>query len=121
MLIGIAGAGALMVAVGWVVAQGVRRWLAARRQRWALECLDKLQVDLQRHYGEICAHVAAHQAGSPGRDELAWTLDQVEQVLQRRRQQEREPAKAPFVPRAQGIAVGVLAAAGTGMLLLSAL
>ncbi|MEX5235106.1 hypothetical protein [Kocuria arenosa] len=110
-----------MMATGWFAAQGVRRWLAARRRRWALQCLDGLQVDLRRHYGEICAHVAAHRARAPGREELAWALDQVEQVLQRRRQQEREPAKAPFVPRTQRIAVGLLAATGAGMLVLSAL
>lgn len=121
MLIGIVGAGALLIATGWFAAQGVRRWLAARRQRWALQCLDGLQVDLQRHYTQICAHVAAHPVGAPGREELAWALDQVEQVLQRRRQQEREPTKAPFIPHTQGVAVGLLAAAGAGMLLLSAL
>ncbi|MFE7630566.1 hypothetical protein [Kocuria sp. NPDC057446] len=110
-----------MIAAGWLAAQGVRRWLAAHRQRWALQCLDGLQVDLQRHYTEICAHVAAHRVGAPGRDELAWALDQVEQVLQRRRQQEREPAKAPFIPHAQGVTVALLAAAGTGMLILSVL
>ena len=121
VLIGIVGAGALVIATGWLAAQGVRRWLTARRQRWALQCLDRLQVDLQRHYSEICAHVAAHQVGAPGRDELAWALDQVEQVLQRRRQQEREPAKAPFIPHAQGVVVGLLPAAGAGMLLLSVL
>lgn len=78
-------------------------------------------MDLQRHYTEICAHVAAHQVGASGRHELAWALDQVEQALQRRRQQEREPTKAPFIPHAQGMVVGLLAAAGAGMLLLSEL
>jgi hypothetical protein len=121
VLIGIVGAGALVIAAGWLAAQGVRRWLAARRQRWALQCLDGLQVDLQRHYTQICAHVAAHQVGAPGRDELAWALDQVEQILQRRRQHEREPANAPFIPHTQAVAVGLLAAAGAGMLILSVL
>lgn len=121
MLIGIVGAGALVVAAGWLAAQGVRRWLAVRRRRWALQCLDGLQVDLQRHYTEICTQVAAHRTGGPAREDLAWALDQVEQILQRRRQHEREPAKAPFVPRAQAVAVGVLAAAGAGMLFLTLL
>lgn len=119
MLIGIIGAGALAIAAGWLAAQGLRRWLGVRRRRWALQCLDGLQVDLQRHYTEICSHVAAHQTGAPPREELAWALDQVEQILQRRRQHEREPVKAPFVPRAQAVVVGVLAAAGAGMLVLS--
>ncbi|TDL46539.1 hypothetical protein [Kocuria rosea] len=110
-----------MIAAGWLATQGVRRWLAARRQRWVLQSLDGLQVDLQRHYTEICAHVAAHQVGAPGRDALAWALDQVEQVLQRRRQHEREPTKAPFIPHTQGVAVGLLGAAGAGMLILSML
>lgn len=94
MLIAIVGAGALVVATGWFIAQ------EARRQRWVLESLDGLQVALQRHYGEICAHMAAHrEAEAMGREELAWALVRVEQVLQRRRQFEREPITAPFVPR----------------------
>lgn len=121
VLIGMVGVGALVIAAGWLAAQGVRQWLAARRRRWSLQCLDGLQVDLQRHYTQIYTHVAAHQVGASGRDELAWALDQVEQVLQRRRQQEREPTQAPFIPHAQGVAVGLLAAAGAGMLILSVL
>lgn len=64
---------------------------------------------------------APTRSGPRGRDELTWELDQVEQVLQRRRQQEREPVKAPFISHTQRVAVGLLAAAGAGMLILSVL
>jgi len=117
VLIGIAGAGAMSVAVVWVLVQAARRWVAAQRRRWTVQGLDILHTDLQRFYPSLYARLDRSSPTRPQeRQDMAWVLEQVEAALDRRRRLAQELDLAPHVPRAHLIAAAGLASLGMVLL-----
>jgi hypothetical protein len=109
-LLVLAGALALAAGLAWMVLLGYRHWVAVIRRREAIRAHQRLRTEIQHKYAAICSHLTTGPGWNPERQQaLEWALEQIDQVLQRQREDDKAAA-IRTTPSIRAVAGPVLAA-----------